>query len=96
MFAGIVCTTVSRILAQTLEKFISMTSAIAEHIWWDQATALRQAGLLPTYLPYSGPEGINGTLRLPVAGVECARMLLNETDGKSNEMIGDDWGVKKQ
>ncbi|OAQ65257.1 dienelactone hydrolase [Pochonia chlamydosporia 170] len=54
-----------------------------EHIWWDQGTALRQAGLLPTHLP--GPDG--RMLRLPVAGVECARLLVDETDGKSNEMI---------
>jgi carboxymethylenebutenolidase len=54
-----------------------------EHIWWDQGTALRQAGLLPTHLP--GPQG--QLLRLPVAGAECARLLADETDGRSNEMI---------
>lgn len=64
-----------------------------EHIWWDQATALRQAGILPSHLPYSGTGG--GTLRLPIAGAECAEMLLDERNGKSNEMMGDDWGVQK-
>ncbi|KAL7795286.1 hypothetical protein V8C37DRAFT_400780 [Trichoderma ceciliae] len=53
-----------------------------EHIWWDQATVLRQLGILPTHLPYQG-----GTLKLPVSGVECARLLLDERDGKSNGMI---------
>ncbi|KAH6611474.1 hypothetical protein Trco_001494 [Trichoderma cornu-damae] len=53
-----------------------------EHIWWDQATALRQLGILPTHLPYEG-----GTIELPVAGAECARLLLDERDGTSNEMI---------
>ncbi|OAA41790.1 hypothetical protein NOR_05298 [Metarhizium rileyi] len=54
-----------------------------EHIWWDQGTALRQVGLLPTHVP--GPGG--NMLRLPVAGSECARLLVDETDGRSNEMI---------
>lgn len=53
-----------------------------EHIWWDQGTVLRQLGILPTHLPYEG-----GMVHLPVAGVECARLLLDERDGKSNEMI---------
>ncbi|KIJ56457.1 hypothetical protein M422DRAFT_110254, partial [Sphaerobolus stellatus SS14] len=57
-----------------------------EHIWWDQATALRQAGVLPTHLPYPYPNGGN-TLRLPVTGTEAARLLADETDGKSNEML---------
>lgn len=53
-----------------------------EHIWWDQGTALRQAGVLPTHLP--GPQGM---VRLPVAGADCARLLADEADGRSNEMI---------
>ncbi|KAE9400873.1 NTF2-like protein [Gymnopus androsaceus JB14] len=57
-----------------------------EHIWWDQATALLQAGILPSY----GQK----RLRLPVAGAESARLLMNEMDGKSNEMFGSDWGVQ--
>ncbi|KAF5363857.1 hypothetical protein D9756_000597 [Leucocoprinus leucothites] len=59
-----------------------------EHIWWDQATALLQAGVLPTHVPHS-----HNTLRLPVAGVASAHMLLDEANGKSNEMLGPDWGV---
>lgn len=61
-----------------------------EHIWWDQATCLLQAGLIPTHVPYKGRR----QLRLPVAGEECARLLMDETDGKSNEMFGSNWGVK--
>ncbi|KAL7934103.1 hypothetical protein V8C35DRAFT_303207 [Trichoderma chlorosporum] len=53
-----------------------------EHIWWDQGTALRQLGILPTHLPYEG-----GVVKLPVAGAECAKLLLDERDGTSNEMI---------
>jgi carboxymethylenebutenolidase len=67
-----------------------------EHIWWDQATVLRQAGILPTHVPFSGPDGLSGTLRLPVAGAESAHMLLDEINGKSNEMMGPDWGVYKE
>lgn len=64
-----------------------------EHIWWDQATALLQAGILPNYVPHSTPEG-QKKLRLPVAGVESARLLVNEMDRESNEMFGSDWGVQ--
>ncbi|PNP49649.1 hypothetical protein THARTR1_09660 [Trichoderma harzianum] len=53
-----------------------------EHIWWDQGTVLRQLGILPTHLPYEG-----GLVKLPVAGDETARLLLDERDGTSNEMI---------
>jgi len=62
-----------------------------EHIWWDQATALKQAGVLPSLVPY--PLSAGQQLRLPVAGAESARLLADETDGKSNEMLGNDWGV---
>jgi len=49
--------------------------------------------LLPTHVPYSAPDGSRGILRLPVTGVQSAQMLLDETNGKSNEMMGYDWGV---
>ncbi|KAG6813452.1 hypothetical protein H0H92_010786 [Tricholoma furcatifolium] len=64
-----------------------------EHIWWDQATALRQAGILPEYLPYPTPEGIKN-LRLPVTGAESAMMLADEASGQSNAMFGNDWGIQ--
>ncbi|KAF8665700.1 hypothetical protein AX16_000152 [Volvariella volvacea WC 439] len=61
-----------------------------EHIWWDQASALLQAGILPTHVPH--PSG-QGMLRLPVAGVEAADMLLDETNGTSNEMLDSKWAT---
>ncbi|KAG6809762.1 hypothetical protein H0H92_014821 [Tricholoma furcatifolium] len=64
-----------------------------EHIWWDQATVLKQAGILPEYLPYPTLEGIK-KLRLPVAGTETAGMLAYEVSGRSNAMFGDDWGLQ--
>ncbi|KAF8803751.1 hypothetical protein BYT27DRAFT_7195092 [Phlegmacium glaucopus] len=70
-----------------------------EHIWWDQATVLRQAGIMPSFLPFPDPNADAGStsqlLRLPVTGVECAHMLLDESKGKSNEMFGPEWGLKQ-
>jgi len=70
-----------------------------EHIWWDQATVLRQAGILPSFLPFPDPNadagGTSALLRLPVAGVECTHILLDESKGKSNEMLSPEWGVKQ-
>ncbi|KAF9008825.1 hypothetical protein BDQ17DRAFT_1349009 [Cyathus striatus] len=63
-----------------------------EHIWWDQGTTLRQVGILPEHVPYPA-ESMNTTLRLPIAGKECANMLNNESSEESNVMFGDDWGV---
>ncbi|OLN87824.1 hypothetical protein CCHL11_00536 [Colletotrichum chlorophyti] len=65
-----------------------------EHIAWDQATALRQLGLLPDYLPF--PYQINGSdppsgkkfeFKLPVAGVESAHKLVDEGAVESNAMF---------
>jgi len=70
-----------------------------EHIWWDQATVLQQARILPSFLPFPDPNaGAGGTstlLRLPVAGVESAYMLLDESKGKSNEMLSPEWGINR-
>ncbi|KAI0173692.1 hypothetical protein GGR52DRAFT_590847 [Hypoxylon sp. FL1284] len=56
-----------------------------EHISWDQATLLRQLGLLPDYLPFPyaiagepTPASSHFEYRLPVAGVESARKLANQ------------------
>jgi len=67
----------------------------SEHLWWDQATVLRQLDILPTHLPFPEPTGSGPkkSLRLPVAGVESAHMLIDESAGKSNEMLGPGWGV---
>jgi len=62
-----------------------------EHIWWDQGTVLKQAGLLLDIVTVPTPMGPR-RLRLPVAGAEAARMLVNESDGRSNEMLG--WGYQ--
>ncbi len=61
-----------------------------EHIWWDQGTALRQAGVLPTHADM--PDGRRQ--RLPVAGAETARLLLHEKGEKSNEMIAPEWATE--
>ena len=58
-----------------------------EHIWWDQACALKQAGLMPTHVEANGVS-----VRLPVAGSESARLLADESDGRSNEMI--EWSTQ--
>ncbi|KAL0580900.1 hypothetical protein V5O48_001094 [Marasmius crinis-equi] len=60
-----------------------------EHIWWDHASALLQVGVLPSHVPHGDKR-----LRLPIAGVEGARLLVDETDGTSNEMLGDSWGIQ--
>ncbi|KAF2763715.1 carboxymethylenebutenolidase [Teratosphaeria nubilosa] len=65
-----------------------------EHIAWDQATALRQLGLLPEYLPF--PYQVDGKdpapgkrfeYRLPAAGVETAKKLADESSVESNQMF---------
>ncbi|KAJ7047783.1 NTF2-like protein [Mycena alexandri] len=61
-----------------------------EHIWWDQGTALMQVGIIPTHVPIDGK-----TLRLPVAGVESATMLIDERAVPPNEMLGPAYGFEK-
>ncbi|KAI1453952.1 hypothetical protein F4805DRAFT_340019 [Annulohypoxylon moriforme] len=66
-----------------------------EHISWDQGTLLKQLGLLPDYLPFPysiiGEEvAANDTMfeyRLPVAGVESALKLSNQSLVDSNAML---------
>jgi carboxymethylenebutenolidase len=67
-----------------------------EHIAWDQATVLKQLGLLPDWLPFPYPlpdgrrpgPGKRFEYRLPVAGVECAEKLMDESAVDSNGMFG--------
>lgn len=67
-----------------------------EHISWDQATALRQLGLLPEYLPFAYPlpdgrvpaKGKRFEYRVPTAGVETARKLIDESSVVSNALFG--------
>lgn len=66
-----------------------------EHISWDQATLLKQLGLLPEYLPfpYPLPNGRTATpgkhfeYRLPVPGAESAQKLVDEAAVESNAMF---------
>ncbi|KAI1290570.1 hypothetical protein F5Y03DRAFT_388769 [Xylaria venustula] len=66
-----------------------------EHIHWDQGTALAQAGLLPSYLPfpYSLPDGCTPApgkrfeYRVPVAGAETAAKLEDAGAWESNGMF---------
>lgn len=68
-----------------------------EHIAWDQGTVLRQLGLLPEYLPFPyalpdgrqpGEGGNRFEYRVPVAGLETAKKLVDENAVESNEMLG--------
>lgn len=47
----------------------------SEHVYWDQASVLVQAGLLD---PKLVPSGVHGVDRLPVVGREAARRILHE------------------
>lgn len=65
-----------------------------EHIAWDQATALRQLGLLPEYLPFpyaidghTPAEGRRFEYRVPVAGAETSAKLADEGAVESNAMF---------
>jgi carboxymethylenebutenolidase len=67
-----------------------------EHIAWDQASALFQLGLMPEYLPfpYQLPNGAKPApgkkfeYRVPAAGVETAKKMLDKNSLPSNEMFG--------
>jgi carboxymethylenebutenolidase len=66
-----------------------------EHIAWDQATLLRQLGLLPEYLPFPYPvdgkqpaKGKRFEYRVPTTGAETADKLVDESSVPSNEMFG--------
>lgn len=69
-----------------------------EHIHWDQGTAMRQAGLLPEWVRWEGEiegrkagQGMRFEVRLPTAGVETARKLVDEGALESNELMGRGW-----
>ncbi|KAH7148450.1 hypothetical protein EDB81DRAFT_463505 [Dactylonectria macrodidyma] len=67
-----------------------------EHIAWDQASVLRQLGLLPEFLPFPYPlpdgqtpaQGKQYEYKLPVAGVETASKMREKNSTESNEMFG--------
>ncbi|KAI1376817.1 hypothetical protein F4677DRAFT_418073 [Hypoxylon crocopeplum] len=66
-----------------------------EHILWDQATVLRQLGLMPEYLPFpyplpGGPPAAPGgqfEYRVPTAGITTAQKLRERNSAPSNEMF---------
>lgn len=72
-----------------------------EHISWDQATVLRQIGLLPEYLPFPYPladgkepaPGKRFEYKVPVAGIETAQKLKDEHSVPSNQMF--DFGIRE-
>lgn len=62
-----------------------------EHIAWDQASILRQLGLLPDYLPFphplpNGETNKNAEYRLPVAGIDTTNKMRDRNSLPSNEM----------
>lgn len=67
-----------------------------EHIAWDQASVLRQLGLLPEYLPFPYPlpdgrvpgKGKRFEYRVPTAGGETATKMVDEASMESNGMLG--------
>lgn len=63
-----------------------------EHITWDQASLLRQLGMLPEYLPFPHPvEGMEGKrveVRAPVVGVEATMKLQDQRSVESNGLMG--------
>ncbi|OGM40678.1 LEA domain protein [Aspergillus bombycis] len=66
-----------------------------EHISWDQATVLRQLGLMPEYLPYpyllpdrQGPApGRTLEFRVPAAGAETAAKMRDKHAAPSNKLF---------
>jgi carboxymethylenebutenolidase len=47
-----------------------------------------QVGVIPTHVPLDGKM-----LRLPIAGVESATLLIDERAVPSNEMLGPSYGI---
>ncbi|KAL2853793.1 hypothetical protein BJY01DRAFT_57432 [Aspergillus pseudoustus] len=64
-----------------------------EHITWDQATVLKQLGILPDYLPFPYPapsvmsDGAQLECRVPAAGVEAAQKATDKNSVESNQMF---------
>jgi carboxymethylenebutenolidase len=49
-----------------------------------------QVGIIPTHVPFDGKS-----LRLPIAGVESATLLIDERAVPPNEMLGPAYGFVK-
>ncbi|CEJ81212.1 hypothetical protein VHEMI01354 [[Torrubiella] hemipterigena] len=57
-----------------------------EHIWWDQASVLRQIGILPSHLDHNGQQQ-----KLPVSGTEQAQLLIGAAGVEGNQMLSPEW-----
>lgn len=72
-----------------------------EHIAWDQCTVLRQAMLMPEYLPWpaelelEGREGQKLEYKVPAAGVETAQKMRDKNSLVSNRMLGAGFNVRE-
>jgi hypothetical protein len=60
----------------------------SEHIYWDQASVLVQAGLLDAKLVPSHMKK-KGMTKLPVVGAEGARAIKRDSSKKINDLIPD-------
>lgn len=59
-----------------------------EHITWDHASALRQIGCLPDYLPVrTSPDAKVVKVQVPAAGLETAAKLRDKNSMPSNFMF---------
>lgn len=59
-----------------------------EHISWDQATVLRQIGVLPEYLPWKQTASEAPLeIQIPVAGKETAMKMREKSSVPSNAMF---------
>ncbi|EUC28133.1 hypothetical protein COCCADRAFT_41303 [Bipolaris zeicola 26-R-13] len=70
------------------------------HTKEDHATALKQLGLLPEYVPFpyetegeTKPEGKRYVVKLPVVGMEGSRKLVDESCEENNTVMGGRWRV---
>src|ERR1700710_2875677 len=78
-----------------------------EHIAWDQASVLRQLGLLPEYLPFPYPlpdgrlpaKGKRFEYRVPAAGMETSSKMTKQDSVASNELLDDlnanGWAIRE-
>lgn len=78
-----------------------------EHIAWDQASVLRQLGLLPEYLPFPYPlpngrlpaKGKRFEYRVPAVGADTSSKMTDEgsvaSNGLLNDMKDDGWAIRE-
>lgn len=78
-----------------------------EHIAWDQASVLRQLGLLPEYLPFPYPlpngqlpaKGKRFEYRVPAVGADTSSKMTDEgsvaSNGLLHDMKDDGWAIRE-